>query len=59
MERQPCIVHMQRTVARRCRGMDPETSTHQDRAVLPILVDLWEATMAGRVRLASPVQKLL
>ncbi len=38
LERQPCIVHMQRTVARHCRGMDPETSTHQDRAVLPILV---------------------
>ena len=37
LDRQPCTVHMQRTVGRRLRRIDDADLTHLDRALLPIL----------------------
>ena len=74
LDRQPCAVHMQRTVGRHIRGLDEDDLTHGDRVLLPILrrlarerppeagpvlLALWEAVMQGRVRLQPEVRKLL
>ena len=44
-------MHVQRTVARHLRRIDPDALTHLDRVVLLVL--------AGRVRLPHPVRELL
>ena len=74
LDRQQCAVHMQRTVGRHIRGLDEDTLTHLDRALLPILqrlarerpvaagpvlLALWQAVAQGRVRLHPEVGKLL
>ena len=74
LDRQPCAVHMQRTVGRHIRGLDEDDLTHLDRVLLPILrrlarerppeagpvlLALWEAVMQGRVRLRPEVRKRL
>ncbi len=74
LDRQPCAVHMQRTVGRHIRGLDEDNLTHLDRVLLPILrrlarerppeagpvlLALWKAVMQGRVRLQPEVRKLL
>jgi len=74
LDRQQCAVHMQRTVGRHIRDLDPDTLTHLDRALLPvlrrlvrerppaagpILLELWQVVVQGRVRLDPEVRKLL
>ena len=74
LDRQPCAVHMQRTVGRHIRGLDEDTLTHLDRVLLPILqrlarerppeagpvrLGLWQAVAQGRVRLHPEVRKRL
>ena len=66
LDRQQCVVHMQRTVGWHIRGLDKNDLTHLDRVLLPILqrlararppeagpvlLALWEAVRQGRVRL--------
>ena len=74
LDRQPCAVHMQRTVGRHIRGLDKDDLTHLDRVLLPILqrlvrerplaagpvlLALWQAVAKGRVRLDPEVRPRL
>ena len=74
LDRQPCAVHMQRTVGRHIRSVDEDDLTHLDRVLLPILqrlarerppeagpvlLALWEAVMQGRARLRPEVREPL
>ncbi len=52
-------MHVQRTVARHLRRIDPDALTHLDRVVLLVLAALGKAAMAGRVRQPHPVRELL
>ena len=74
LDRQPCAVHMQRTVGRHIHRIDDDDLTHLDRVLRPILqrlarerppeaepvlLNLWQAVAQGRVRLKKPVRNLL
>ena len=72
LDRQPCAVHMKRTVGRHIRGLD--SLTNLDRVLLPILqwlarerpvsagpvlLELWQVVVQGRVCLDTEVRQLL